>query len=149
MMYPSILRDMLIDQRRLQIDAYGQDPHSMNQEERIRFIKDMTYALEDELHEAVAETGWKPWQTSKHINEEAFKAELVDAWHFFMNLMLVVGMTEADLIEGYYAKRQKNIDRQRAGYDGVNGKCPKCRRALDDNAVICDPSSGWCMDDDD
>lgn len=110
---------------------------------RIQFIKDMTYALEDELHEFTAEIGWKPWATSRHINTDAAQGELVDAFHFFMNLCMAVDMTPDVLFERYKAKRTKNIKRQEDGYDGVQGKCPGCKRALDDTGVGCAPGTPY------
>lgn len=94
-------------------------------------------ACTDELHEALGETGWKPWATSNHLNREEFHAELVDAWHFFMNLMLHSGMTADDLYHGYIKKNASNLKRQAEGYDGVSTKCPGCHRAYDDPAVKC------------
>lgn len=129
--------EMLAKQEELQIKAYGGSPALLDGEERIQFIKDMILALEDELHEALGEVGWKPWATSRHIHPAAFKGELVDAFHFFMNLMLVVGMDTDELYRLYMAKREKNQARQAVGYDGLTGKCPGCRRALDDEAVTC------------
>lgn len=131
------LSAMFDAQRKLQVEAYGADPGSLGTTERIQFIKDMVYALEDELHEFTGEIGWKPWATSKHIYQEAAQGELVDAFHFFMNLCMAVNLDPDALYEKYMAKRQRNIERQQAGYDGVSGKCPRCKRALDDPAVEC------------
>lgn len=129
------LAAMYSAQHELQVKAYGKDPITLGEEERIQFIKDMILALTDELHEFLAETGWKPWATSRHIHTEAAAGELVDAWHFFMNLMLAIGMTPEDLFVGYMEKRGRNLKRQQEGYDGVAGKCQSCGRALDDIAA--------------
>lgn len=119
----------------LQADAYGKHPSFIdNDEERTQFIKDMILALSDELHEALAEVGWKPWATSRHLNTESFHGELVDAWHFFMNLCLVSGLTPDLLYQKYIEKRQRNIQRQQDGYDGVEGKCSNCKRDFTDLA---------------
>lgn len=112
---------------------------------RAQFVRDMVLSLEDELHEALNEVGWKPWAKSRHFNTEAFQSELIDCWHFFLNLMLVAGMDEDDLVAGYFAKRGVNIARQNLGYDGQSGKCPECKRALDDKYTTCNPDIGWCM----
>ena len=121
----------------LQKEAYGKRPEQIiDPEERIQFIKDMILAAEDELHEALGEVGWKPWATSRHVNEGAFKGELIDLFHFFMNLCLVVGMGPRELTMGYMTKRQRNIERQLEGYDGVEGKCSHCKRAIDDIAKL-------------
>src|SRR5690606_23168798 len=105
----------------------------------------MHIALIDELHEALAEIGWKPWATSQHFNQAAVKGELVDAFHFFMNLCMVAKVSPEDLIQGYINKSAKNIQRQADGYDGVSTKCPRCNRALDDEAVLCyrDLATKW------
>lgn len=131
------LNKLMEAQSQLQESAYGRDIKSLEGEERTSFIKDMTLALSDELHEALAEVGWKPWATSRHVNEEAFKGELIDAFHFFMNLCLAAGMDAFELTEKYYLKNAKNLRRQQDGYDGVEGKCKDCGRALDDDAVLC------------
>lgn len=133
------LETMMNDQYLLQRDTYGIDYFTMTDEEKIQHFKEMKLALQDELHEALNEMGWKPWATKRHFNQDAVQGELVDAWHFFMNLMLIAGMTPLDLFEKYEAKRKKNMARQQAegGYDGVSTKCPRCKRALDDDAVAC------------
>jgi dimeric dUTPase (all-alpha-NTP-PPase superfamily) len=135
------LTHMLHMQRTLQLMYNdGKTIEDFTDEERMQAIRDNVLACTDELHEALAETGWKPWASSNHLNVEAFKSELVDAWHFFMNLMLHSGMTADDLYQGYVAKNRKNIQRQAEGYDGVSTKCPGCKRAYDDDAVSCHPS---------
>lgn len=125
-------------QGNLQRETYGAHPSDIpTTAEKIVFIKDMHIALTDELHEMLAETSWKPWQSAEYINTDAAKGELVDAFHFFMNLCMAVDMDATELFEKYQAKRLKNIKRQEEGYDGVSTKCPGCKRALDDDAVEC------------
>lgn len=138
---PDRLLDMLKRQDSLQCDTYGHDLLAMPIELRVGYIRVNVLALESELHEALGETGWKPWTTKKFINTEAYVGELVDAWHFLMNMFLATGLDPDDiakmLYEGYIAKNKKNAQRQEDGYDGVSTKCPRCKRALDDAAVKC------------
>lgn len=129
---------MMNYQNHMQKESFGIDIKNLEGEERALFIKDMSLALMDEIHEALAEVGWKPWATSRHVNEEAFKGELIDAWHFLMNLFIVAGMDADEIQRRYHKKRQQNQQRQTDGYDGVDGKCPACHRALDDEAVTCE-----------
>lgn len=134
-------------QRKIQILAYGKDPAELTGEERIQFIKDMKLALDDELVEFMGEVGWKPWATSRHVNEDAAQGELIDVFLFFINLCLVTNFTPAMFEEKFFEKIQRNLDRQLAGYDGISGKCVRCKRALDDTAVTCydvSPIEGWC-----
>lgn len=131
------MQDMLDTQFNAQLDHHGMNFKTLTDEERIEAVRWNMLALQDELHEALAEVGWKPWATSRHINREAYIAELVDAWHFFMNLLLLVDATEVELRRGYFDKRHRNNKRQAEGYDGVSDKCRVCGRALDDPAVVC------------
>lgn len=145
------LTRMLKLQTQLQIEAYGADYSTFTPEQRMESFRQNFLSCVAELMEAMDETGWKPWASSNHINKEAFKKEMVDAWHFFMNCMLLGDMTAEDLAQGYMTKREINLQRQRDGYDGLN-KCPACKRAYDDSSTRCKPaihtvdrdSSGWC-----
>ena len=134
-----LLNEMMCQQFEMQRDTYGIDYSQLTDEQKIAHFKEMKIAFDDEIHEALGEMGWKPWATSRHFNTEAVQGELVDAWHFFMNLMWISGMGPQVLFEKYQAKRLKNIARQQAagGYDGVSTKCRGCKRALDDDAVKC------------
>lgn len=136
------MADMLKSQIRLQKETYEIDLVNCSDKDRMKYIRENVLALIDELMEMMQETGWKPWASSNHINREAYRGELVDAWHFFMNLMALGHMSLDDLEKGYYEKRAKNAQRQRDGYDGVATKCMICKRALDDTAVSCE--SGFC-----
>lgn len=136
-------------QHELQVEAMGSDPMLLQGEERLEFIRWNVLALEDELHEMLGETGWKPWAKSQHVHEVPALKEMIDAWHFFMNIMMALapnvstGATatprdvEADLEalavwfgQAYFQKRQVNIKRQEENYDGLSSKCPNCKREL-------------------
>lgn len=84
-----------------------------------------------ELGEAMAEVGWKSWATKRGwVNRQAFLTEVVDAAHFIANMLVAVGVTDAEYEAAYQAKQQVNRDRMASGtYDGVSDKCPDCRRA--------------------
>lgn len=157
------LTRLLEMQERLQREAYGRNLAAMQPEERVDFIKNMVLAATDELHEALNETAWKPWASGYgEIQRDAFFGELVDLFHFVMNLMLAgrpdltPAEVAAELVVKYKAKNAKNLRRQLDGYDGKSNKCPGCRRALDDDAVRCrrvtvDDFEGehrfWCSHD--
>lgn len=135
--------DALKAQLELQKKSFGSDPTKLQGDERADWIRWNVLALQDELHEALQETGWKPWATSRHVNRAAYISELVDAFHFFMNLMLVVDCSAEEFLDKYAEKRKINVQRQAEGYDGVANKCRMCGRALDDPAVTCSPIA--CM----
>jgi dimeric dUTPase (all-alpha-NTP-PPase superfamily) len=127
-----MLSEIFEKQLALQINSFGGDPGALPDVERIEYIKSMTLAATDELHEALAEVGWKPWATSRHINRDAYLGELIDVLHFWVNLCLAVGADADEIIERYTEKANRNAKRQANGYDGVTGKCDVCKRALDD-----------------
>lgn len=130
--------EALAAQHELQKTSFGKDPADLEtDEDKLEWIRWNVLALEDELHELLAETGWKPWAKSKHINREAYISELVDSFHFLMNLMLVVDCSVPEFLAKYFEKRGINVKRQADGYDGVTGKCQGCHRALDDAGVHC------------
>jgi len=85
-------------QHELQIKSFGQDPKTLSDVEKLEWVRWNILALSDELHEALAETGWKPWAKSQHINRDAFVSELVDSFHFLMNLMLRLSFADVSWI---------------------------------------------------
>lgn len=135
------LKTLLDLQAELQVEAYEIDPSQLEGDELADYIRVSALALENELHEALNEVRWKPWAQGHYLNREAWIGELVDALHFLLNLLLVAAPTPGErgrldlaleVSERYQAKRERNLQRQREGYDGVSSKCPKCRRDLND-----------------
>lgn len=130
------LAELFEKQKQLQLISYGYDVRDLRGDERADYVMWNAFALTDEIHEAMQEIGWKPWATSRHLNEERFMDEMVDAFHFFMNMLLATNpeMSSAELAEEfaqrYKVKNEKNAQRQLDGYDGVAGKCRWCYREL-------------------
>lgn len=130
------LRTILQQQLDLQ-RTYDTDPTQMRGDDRIHWFITMIVACEDELHEALNEVGWKPWTSSRHIDEDKAFNELRDALQFLINAMFtmkqITPVQMTDLIRN--AMRDKiaiNRNRDALGYTGVNEKCKKCKRALDE-----------------
>lgn len=147
----NMLRKIFEMQLDLQENYFNVNFQRMLPTDRVRYVKDMALALTAELHEALDETGWKPWATKRGIlDRDAYVGELVDVLHFLVNLFLVTGEDPVDLADEvftrYTLKNQVNRNRQAAGYDGVSTKCAICQRALDDPAVACsrDGDQGYC-----
>lgn len=142
-----MLQEIFDRQLGLQTAAYSKDLTAIANdggEALAQEIKDNILGLEDELHEALGEVGWKPWATARHINKEAYLSELVDALHFLVNLYALGGGDAVDMFNRYLKKNKRNRERQLEGYDGLKGKCPGCHRALDDPAVECiTDKAGW------
>lgn len=130
------LSEIFTRQAQLQELINGYKLNSQSNETRIANIKENVLACTDELHEALNEVGWKAWAESRHINEENLKHEIIDAFHFLLNLALHAGMDSHQFFAMFVEKNQKNYARQSIGYDGRKEKCPHCSRALDDVGII-------------
>ena len=125
-------------------DAGTKDPYRMSHVELEQFIHWNFMALVKELSEATDEHSWKPWASAEFVNYPECLHEMVDAWHFFMNIMLAMGAMArvpvnelAREFQAYYVKKNaENLQRQVDGYDGVSTKCPNCRRELSETEVI-------------
>jgi hypothetical protein len=150
------LSTLLAAQLELQVNSYGEandslqrqygDPRLLEGEDRADFIIWNHTALIRELGEMLEEVQWKPWVTDgsrgEWIDRDAYVKEGVDAFHFFMNLLLVAAappdgyggvQTSEELAEEfvrrYFVKRATNARRQHNGYDG---KKDANKRELDD-----------------
>lgn len=137
------LRDLVVAQYDLQKDSFGLDPLKLEGEDRLEYLRWNALALENELHELLQETGWKPWSTSWHVNEEEALQEFADLVHFALNVALVIAPrgwspddVAATIVDRYFKKREVNAERQENGYDGIAGKCPGCHRDLAEIGTI-------------
>jgi len=82
----------------------------------IELIKNQILALYDEIGEALREVPWKPWKLNQEFNVSKFKMELIDIFHFLINLFLLSGMTSQEVINLFKNKNKINIRRQKNGY---------------------------------
>lgn len=122
-------------------------PWDMTQEEIARFIQWNHTALIVELGEMMQEVGWKPWASARFANHPQAMQEMVDAWHFFLNILLALAAMNhmsiwemAVQFDDYYTKKnEKNHQRQVDGYDGISGKCKECGRDLTESHVFRTP----------
>lgn len=138
--------------RQLQVEAYGDTNWPKTGEALAESVKMNALAAMVEIGEAIAEVGWKDWASERGwVNRDAFIRELVDVDHFVANMLVAVGCTDQEWEEAYRKKQQINRDRQTAGYDGRSNKCPRCKRAYDDDTVDCSPAGNgqgwpWCQE---
>jgi len=92
-------------QRKLNNDMFSQD-----------FRTIMTLALIDEVTESLRETPWKPWKKNQQFNKINYQQELIDCWHFLINLTISSGMNSGMLYNLFMKKNLTNNDRQKEGY---------------------------------
>lgn len=71
----------------------------------------------EELYEAVGMLKGKPWKAEyKEVDRDAFVEEVADAWHFFLEFLIMVGITPEELFSAYFSKTLVNINRWKNGY---------------------------------
>lgn len=117
------LESMLSMQREFQMRL---DPKflDMTIKERVAFIKEHSIHLNQEVNEMLYELPYfKPWKDYSGLSTEAeamamakARMECIDAWHFFMNIMIALGFSADEFVEMYMAKHKENNRRQDDGY---------------------------------
>jgi len=80
-------------------------------------IKDFAWRVTEELGEAMNCLKNKPWkQTHMETDKEHFNEEIADAFHFFIELCILIGWDAEDLFNYYFRKSEVNKFRQRSNY---------------------------------
>lgn len=79
--------------------------------------KNMLHAITCEIGEISDEINWKPWKsTRRDIKLHDLRLELIDVFHFILEIMIMWGM-DAQVIHDYYIiKNQENHERQDRKY---------------------------------
>lgn len=119
----NMFEHMLQKQREFQ-ERLGSDFDALSAKERVAFIKEHSIHLNQEVNEMLYELPhFKPWKDYSALTEadeqkmlQKAKMELIDAWHFFMNMALGLGMSAEEFYAMYLAKNSENHRRQDAGY---------------------------------
>ena len=71
------------------------------------------------VHEAIElqrETNWKWWKKDIILDNEKLQEEIIDLWHFLIQLSIEAGFDPQTLISKYMEKNKENTGRQLRGY---------------------------------
>lgn len=121
------LPEMLSKQYELQASLYGAEKLSkimFDKEARVQYIKEHSIHLNQEINEMLYELPYfKPWKDYTSMGPEAqeiafqkARCEMIDAWHFFMNIMLALGFSPEEFVAMYFDKHAENLQRQEEHY---------------------------------
>ena len=112
-----VLDRLLHKQEAAQRVYYKCAPARLPMDRRADYVRTMTLAATDELHELLNETDWKPWKKEPHsFSRRAYIAELADVMLFVLNLALVEDIDGAELSEALDTAWLKNAKRRTTGY---------------------------------
>lgn len=94
-----------------------------NESDKQQFINQMILAIIEEAIETLKKSPYKNpdfvkfgWKKTQVWDEKMFKMEIIDLWHFLMNLCIVVGMGPEEFFKVYCDKNKENHERQDNGY---------------------------------
>jgi len=77
----------------------------------------MLFAVIEESIELKRELNLKEWKKErKEVDVDKVKEELIDIFHFIINIALIWGLSPEDLLEQFLEKQTTNRVRQRLGY---------------------------------
>jgi dimeric dUTPase (all-alpha-NTP-PPase superfamily) len=99
-------------------ETWNGGEHNIHTKEGSYLIKQMIDAAIQELSEAEQTMkNWKTWkQTEVPTDVDHFKEEMVDALHFFVEALVLAGVSSEDLYELYFKKHAVNEFRQESQY---------------------------------
>jgi dimeric dUTPase (all-alpha-NTP-PPase superfamily) len=76
----------------------------------------LSTALVHEAIELQRETNWKWWKKENSLESKKIQEEIIDIWHFLIQLSIEAGLDSRKLIELYIKKNKENLNRQIKGY---------------------------------
>ena len=76
----------------------------------------LSSALLHEVVELQRETDWKWWKTEKGLDNHRIQEEVIDLWHFLIQLSIEAGLDPELLVSKYIEKNKENTKRQQQGY---------------------------------
>lgn len=92
-------------------------PLNVNDRHAQQYFKDGVYRCIEELSEATNCLRNRPHTQSEHVtDEEHFVEELSDAFHYFLRLFVMLGMTYEDIVKVYFKKSEVNKFRKATNY---------------------------------
>jgi hypothetical protein len=94
-------------------------PMDLSKKESQKFVRNIAYETMGELFEAVFELKNRKEHRATEIAEldrEKLLEELVDAFHFFAELLILMGVTPDEFFDAFMRKGQINVERINGDY---------------------------------
>lgn len=83
--------------------------------EKTKWTKEFVLCIQQELAELIEELPWKHWKDYSDFKIDVLNLqyELVDVFHFFVDLCLIWDIDSKKLLQMYDSKSRHNFDRQK------------------------------------
>ena len=108
------------EMKKVHPQSYPDFPVDISEKSSQQFCRDLALRGVEEMFEALQHLkNWKPHRLTEirdEIDKEEFLEEIVDAFNYFMALLIVVDVDEEKLFEAYLKKDQKIRKRLDEGY---------------------------------
>jgi dimeric dUTPase (all-alpha-NTP-PPase superfamily) len=92
--------------------------HQLDVRQAEAVTKENALALMMEVAELMDSINWKPWRTwrPEAVNRDNLLVEVVDCFHFLLNICLTWGFAPDVIVAAFEAKHAENRARQERGY---------------------------------
>ena len=100
-------------------DIYPEWPVSLTQKKSQQVLRDTALKGVEEMFEALQHLkNWKPHKQTEvdEFDREEFLEEIVDAFNYFLSLLVLTGVTADELFDAYRKKDEVIHDRLNTGY---------------------------------
>ena len=115
----ALRNEFISEMRSVHPNSYPDLPLDLSRKDSQQFCRDLALRGVEEMFEALQHLkNWKPHKLTedKEFNKEDFLEEIVDAFNYFMALLIVVDVDEEKLFEAYLKKDRKIRKRLDEGY---------------------------------
>ena len=105
--------------RQYKQDSYPTWPIDMSDKKSQQHVRDMALRGVEEMFEALQHfKNWKPHRSTeiKSFDHDEFLEEIVDAFNYFLSVLVLTGVSAQDLFDAYEKKDEKIHKRLRTGY---------------------------------
>ena len=109
------LLQMMLDTQKDSQEVRGYDFGMMNTAETVQYIKShalyMTVELGEFLQELPMFKDWKKYPSGMPVDNDKAREELIDVFHFMLNIFVAMDMSADDIFSEYMNKHNENARR--------------------------------------
>lgn len=118
-----MLKEMFEHQKELQKKLGTLSKMNESEPMRQKYVNQQILAIHEEAVEIMRESAYKNpdfvefgWKKGQQWDVDKFKEEIIDLWHFVMNLCIACNMDADEFYVRYCQKNKINIERKAKGY---------------------------------